>query len=217
MDKFIKDLPENQKLRFKDLPEHEWEKQVREMMRERARKKQQEKIAEFLKSLPPDVRARIEAMPEKERQRAIRELMQQKHRPQLPGRLLDLLTPEQRKRIESMPPQERQEALKRLAQDFDMKLKPIKDRIARALAVVQQQRRRAAIDALRRAVSGKPPLAAPAGLPAGLTEADLKLLRALPPQQLNKLLNSLVRPGKAPERPLKDRPERPDRKPARSQ
>ena len=195
-EKFYKRLPDNEKKGLEELSDKERLGRLQAMMKEHARKKQREELEKFYNSLPEHEKRRLDSLPEKERRRALLELKKQmRSRPAVPPKLLNLLTKEQRKRIESLPPEKRLDAVQRILQETDKRLKPLRDRLSAILNRLPPPRRREALEALKRLL--KPgPLAPPVQPPPGLNDEDMKILRALPPAQIERLLQSFLRGSK---------------------
>jgi hypothetical protein len=195
-EKFYRKLPDTAKKGLEELSDKERLGRLQKMMKEQAKRKQREELEKFYNSLPEQEKKRLDSLPEKERRRALLEMKRHKrNRPGLPPKLLNLLTKEQRKKIESLPPKKRQEAAQRILQETDRLLRPLRDKLSAILNRLPSARRREALEALKRLL--KPgPLAPPVQPPPGLNDEDMKILRALPPAQIERLLQSFMRGSK---------------------
>jgi hypothetical protein len=195
-EKFFGKLPDTEKKRLKELSDRERLGRLQEMMKEQARKKQREELERLYNSLSEDEKRRLDSLPEKERRRELLEI-KRRRRGRVPPQLMKLLTREQQKRIESLPPEKRLEAAQRILKETEKALRPLRDKLSAILKKLPPPRRREALETLKRFLQPGP-LAAPVQPPPGLTEDDLEVLRALPPGQVERLMQSLIRGPKKP-------------------
>ena len=199
-------LSQEEREKFRSLPESEFLRAARERMR--AQRK--EEFQKFLRVLPPDEKQNLLNLPEQQREQEVHKLIQREFN-RRKEQLYEKLTEEEKAKLETLPSGVFHQTVNRLwhervEKEFLKEAAPLTKRLEQILEPKDLKERQAILRAIHQIAWGKKP--APL-LPPDLQESDITELKKFPPEVIGRIIMELTHKYCPPPRPQEPRGHRP--------